>query len=144
MTAHPVLADRAHPQLGLERHPELADDDHIQRRAKRLGDLQGDRDTAAWQAKDNDLLAAQVLQPRGQPPPRVGTISENHDSPLVTSFPRTQQCYQGPWSCRPWAGPDRPHPVGTAALAWAGARHSWPGPSPLVNGILLGNAARRE
>ena len=68
---HPVLPDGAHPQLGLERHPELADDDHIQRRAQRLGHLQRDRDTAPRQAEHHHRLAPQVLQPGGQPPPRI-------------------------------------------------------------------------
>jgi hypothetical protein len=58
--------------------------------------LQGHRDASAWQAKDNDLLAAHVFQLRGQPPSRISAISENHDNPLVTSFPQTGQCHQGP------------------------------------------------
>ena len=78
---HPILADRAHGQLRLERHPQLADHDHIQRRAKRPGHLQGDRDPAAWQAKHYHRLPAQMLQFRGQLPPRIGTISEHCWSP---------------------------------------------------------------
>ena len=75
---HPVLPDRAHAQLGLERHPELTHDDDIQRRAKRPRHLKRDRDAAPRQAQDNDRLAPQVPQPGGQPPPRIITIGENH------------------------------------------------------------------
>ena len=75
---HPVLTDGAHGQLGLERHPELADDDDVQRRAEGAGDLEGDRDTPPRQAKDHDTPIAQVLQPGGQAPSRIGPIRENH------------------------------------------------------------------
>ena len=75
---HPVLPDRAHAQLGLERHPELPHDDDIQRRAQRPRHLKRDRDAAPRQAQDNDRLAPQVPQPGGKPPPRIITIGENH------------------------------------------------------------------
>jgi hypothetical protein len=77
---HAVLPDRAHPQLGLVRHPELADHDHIQRRPQRPGHLQRNRHTAPRQAEHNHRLAPQVLQPGGQQPPRIGTISEQGDT----------------------------------------------------------------
>ena len=80
---HPVLADGAHGQLGLERHPQLADDDDVERRAEGAGDLEGDRDAAPRQAKDHHTLIPQVQQPRGQPPSRIGAISENHRYPLL-------------------------------------------------------------
>jgi len=78
---HPVLPDRAHAQLGLERHPELAHDDDIQRRAKRPGHLRRDRDAAPRQAQQNDGLAPQVPQPGCKPPPRIITIGESYDNP---------------------------------------------------------------
>jgi hypothetical protein len=78
---HPVLPDRAHAQLGLERHPELTHHDDIQRRAKRAGHLRRDQDAAPWQAQDNDRLAPQVPQTGGKTPPRIITIGENHDNP---------------------------------------------------------------
>jgi hypothetical protein len=58
-----VLADRAHPQLGLEGHTELAHHDHIERRVERLRDLEGHRHAAARKAQHHDVLAPQMLQP---------------------------------------------------------------------------------
>ena len=80
---HPILTDRTHGQLRLEGDPELADHDHIQRRTQRQGHLQRHRDPAAWQAKHHQRLPAQMLQFRGQPPARIGTISEHCQSPLL-------------------------------------------------------------
>src|SRR5690606_6982891 len=82
---HPgaVLADRAHAQLGLERHAQLADDDDVQRRAQRGGDLVGHRDTTPGQAQHDDGLVAQVRQLRGQPPPGISPIAEPPGSTLA-------------------------------------------------------------
>ncbi len=55
------FADRAHGQLRLERHSELAHDDHVQRCAQCLRDLEGDRYAAAWQAQHDGLS---LLSPR--------------------------------------------------------------------------------
>jgi hypothetical protein len=77
---HPVLPDGAHTEFGLERYPELADHDHIKRRAQRPGHLQRNRDAAPRQAEHDHRLAAQVLQPCGQPPPRIAAIGEQHDT----------------------------------------------------------------
>jgi hypothetical protein len=78
---HPVLPDHAHAQLRPEQYPELTHHDDIQRRAKRPGHLERDRDPAARQAQDNDRLALQVPQPDSKPPPGIITIGENHDNP---------------------------------------------------------------
>jgi hypothetical protein len=95
---HPVLSDRAHAQLGLERHPELAHDDHVQRRAQRLRHLERDRDPAPRQAKDNDGLAPQVPEPGGKPPSRIITIGENHHDSSGQASPPPGRYGQGPWS----------------------------------------------
>ena len=114
MTRTPVLADGAHGQLGLERHPELADDDDVQRRAEGAGDLERDRDTAPRQAKDHDTPIAQVLQPGGQPPSRIGPIGENHGYLLSTpTFPRLRERHQGPSS------PSADAQARAGARAWA-------------------------
>ena len=82
---HPVLTDGSDAQLRLERHPELAHHDHIQRRAKRAGNLRSHRDAAPRQAKHHNPLPAQILQPRRQLPSRIGAISETHGAPLPVS-----------------------------------------------------------
>ena len=85
---HPVLPDRAHAQLGLERHPQLAHDDDIQRRAQRPGHPERDRDPAPRQAQHHDRLAAQMPQPGREPPPRIITISEHHHNSSWKAFPQ--------------------------------------------------------
>ena len=45
--ARPVLADRPHGQLRVERHAELAHEDDVKWRVERQGDLEGYRHTAA-------------------------------------------------------------------------------------------------
>ena len=59
---HPVLADGADGQFGLERYAELAHHEDVEGCLQRLGDLEGHRHAAARQAQDDDVLAVQILQ----------------------------------------------------------------------------------
>ena len=75
--ARPVFADRPHGQLRFERHAELAYEDDVEWRVEGQCDLQGHRDTAAGQPDDDDIGAAEALQPPREDPPGLGTIREH-------------------------------------------------------------------
>jgi len=84
----PALADRAHGVFRLVGHAELADHDHVEGEAERAGDLVGHHHPAARQAEHHRVGAAEVLQPLGEPPPRLLTVGE--DGRLVV-VPRAHQ-----------------------------------------------------
>lgn len=58
------------------RHTELAHHQHVQRRVEGRGHLERHRDTAARQGQHQHVAVAIGLQRPGQPPTRVGPISE--------------------------------------------------------------------
>ena len=74
--ARPVFADRPHGQLRFERHAELAYEDDVEWHVEGQCDLQGHRDTAAGQPDDDDIGAAEALQPPREDPSGLGTIRE--------------------------------------------------------------------
>jgi hypothetical protein len=76
-----ALADGTHRQLGLEGQAELADDDDVERRIERPGDLEGDRHATTWQPQNDYILATEALQPLCQPTARIGPVHERHGSP---------------------------------------------------------------
>jgi hypothetical protein len=71
-----AIDDGAQRELRLPWYADLADEKQIKRCAQRVCDLDGDRDAAAWQRKDNRLCTFQVLQPRGELPARIGSVLE--------------------------------------------------------------------
>src|SRR5256885_4916617 len=50
-------SDRAHRELLVPREPELAHDEDVERRAERLGDLEGHRHAAPRQREHDDVIA---------------------------------------------------------------------------------------
>jgi hypothetical protein len=73
--------DRAEGQLRVAGHAELADDQHVEGRGQRRGDLDGDGHTAAWQGQDEGECRRGrrdegTRDLRRQPAPRVGSIDE--------------------------------------------------------------------
>ena len=81
-----TLADRSHRQLGLKRRAELAHDDHIEGRRRARRDLKCHRNTAAWEAEDDDVVVTPItdkmFEPAGQSAPGISTIGEVHAHPL--------------------------------------------------------------
>src|SRR5262249_15615639 len=79
----PALADRSHREFGLIGDSELADDDHIERRAERLGHLEGDRYAAAREPEHYKVAAArgQVPDRPGTVTPGIGPVHESHQLP---------------------------------------------------------------
>lgn len=73
---HAALADGTEGKLGAKGHSKLAYQEHIEGGSQRLGDLDGNRNSASRQAKNHYILTAQKLQPRRQLPSGVDTISE--------------------------------------------------------------------
>ena len=59
---HPVLADGAGRELGLEGHAELADQDHVERGVQPPRDLEGDGHPAAGEAEDDGVGVPVALE----------------------------------------------------------------------------------
>ena len=54
--ANTPLGDCPDPVLGLERSSELADEQDVERRIQRHGDLIADRDTASWERQHHRII----------------------------------------------------------------------------------------
>jgi hypothetical protein len=105
-----TLADRTHGELGLERHAELAHDDHVERGVERPRDLGRHRHTAARQTQHDGRLVAEVVQPGGEAPAGVDSISEVHGVlPGVVDARLTgaTACAPGPTGPARTSGPER-------------------------------------
>lgn len=91
--AHTAARDGPEGDLALSGNAELAHDEHVERRAKRLGDLVGDRDPSARKAKHERVgPAGEVAQGAGQAATGLGTVPEctrhRYEAPLTTRSPR--------------------------------------------------------
>ena len=73
----PALADRTHGQLRLVGKAQLPHHNHVQRRVEGGGNFEGDRDAAAGQAQDHEVLPAQAGEPPSQLPSGVDPVFEN-------------------------------------------------------------------
>jgi hypothetical protein len=79
-----ALGDRAHHQLGMTGDRQRADEKDVERSAEACRDLVGDRDPASGKSEHDHLRVTGVLGQLGrQPPSRIDSIMETHDSPLV-------------------------------------------------------------
>jgi len=77
----PAFADRSHGEFWLVGDSKLAHHDHVERRAERRSDLEGDRHAAAREPEHHRVAAAQPLEGPGQVPPRIGPVHESHQLP---------------------------------------------------------------
>jgi hypothetical protein len=69
--------DRAHGQLLVPRHAELADQEDVERRLERAGDLVADRDASARERQDDDARPVGVgAEHAGQRAAGVGSVAE--------------------------------------------------------------------
>src|SRR5205823_6799418 len=84
-----VLADGAHPQLGLERDAELADDQDVERRPQRLRHLVRHRDPAARETEDERRRGPQAREPLGQPPACLTPVAEGHRTTIMAPAARS-------------------------------------------------------
>jgi len=76
--AHAAARDGAHGEFLVARHAEFADDEYVERRAERPGDLGGDRHAAARQAENDHVVAVSVLaQMAGKHPAGLAAIAES-------------------------------------------------------------------
>ena len=74
--AHAALTDRAHRELRLERDTEFADDDDVQRRAQRPGDLGRDGNAPSRQSDHDAVLVPEVRHCLGEPPAGLDPVPE--------------------------------------------------------------------
>jgi hypothetical protein len=58
---HTARCDGAHCELRVSRHSQLPDDEDVEGRAKRFGDFERHRNTAARQREDHDVGPAAIL-----------------------------------------------------------------------------------
>ena len=96
-----ALPDRAHGKLRLVGKPQFPHHDHVQRRVKGGGDFEGDRDAAARQAQDHDVLAPQFREPPAQLPAGVDPVFENAHR---YGFPVEMSAVASIQACAPQAG----------------------------------------
>ena len=72
-----AAGEGAHRELLPLRHAELADQEDIQWRPQRCGDFPGDRDAAACQPEDQQVVSALIGRQRlGQDPARFAAVPE--------------------------------------------------------------------
>ena len=96
-----ALPDGAHGKLGLVGKSQLPHHDHVQRRVEGGGDFEGDRDAAAGQAQDHDVLAPQFREPPSQLPAGVDPVFENAHR---YGFPIEMSAVASIQACAPQAG----------------------------------------
>lgn len=60
-----VLADGSHREFAVPRDTQLADQDHVDRRPERLGDLERHRDATAREPDDDHRLPVLITAQRG-------------------------------------------------------------------------------
>ena len=80
MTRTPPSSDRSNAVLGLERRPELADEQDVERRFQRPGDLVADRDAASRERQYQRILDPEPIESRGELAAGVSPIREQCQS----------------------------------------------------------------
>ena len=83
-----ALPDGAHGQFRLVRHAELADDDDIERRTERGGDLRRDGDTTAGEPEHDGLGPPEAPQGLGELSSGIAAIGEHGAPHSLPSGPR--------------------------------------------------------
>jgi len=73
---HIVRSDRPYPKLFMTWCPELADDDDVERRVQRGGDLVRDHDAPAWQPEDVRVLVIPRADALGEDAAGLGPVGE--------------------------------------------------------------------
>lgn len=76
----------AHRQLLVNRRADLSDQDQVQRRVERLGDLHRHRHAAARQGEHHHLAPLVLRKRLGQAATRIRPVVEGHDRPRVHSL----------------------------------------------------------
>jgi hypothetical protein len=75
--AHVAFGDRTNPQLRVARRANLAHDEHVERRAERVGDLVGDRHAAACQPDHDWVFCGERPQAIGQLSAGIAAVGES-------------------------------------------------------------------
>jgi len=96
---HIVRSDRPYPKLFMTWCPELADDDDVERRVQRDGDLVRDHDAPAWQPEDVRVLVIPRADALGEDAAGLGPIGEEE------RFVERRQSSRVPYLLRraPWS-----------------------------------------